>query len=73
MAAHVALQGNNVLLNSKKGNISDVSDAPSEYPSTQVKITKQDKGKGVAKEPLVDSTENLVDLKGSATFAIHED
>lgn len=60
-------------LSENDGNISDVSDAPSEYPSTQVKITKQDKGKGIAKEPLVDSTENFVDVKDSATFAIHED
>lgn len=51
----------------------EVSDAPSEYPSTQVRIEGRDKGKGVVKEPLVDSTEKFVDPKGSGTFEIHED
>lgn len=58
-----------------EGDEGEVSDTPSEYPSTQVQGGKVDKGKGVFKPSLVHSTERSVDVKGgvSKTFAIHED
>lgn len=53
----------------------EVSDAPSEYPSTQVQMAKVDRGKRVAKASLGESGERFVDIKGgvSGTFEIHED
>ena len=53
----------------------EASDAPSEYPSTQVQMGKLDKGKRVAEVSLGESEERFVDIKGgvSGTFEIHED
>lgn len=58
-----------------EGDEGGVSDAPSEYPSTQVRIEGRDKGKGKGKEVLWERREGVVDVKGgmSGTFEIHED
>ena len=55
----------------------EVSDAPSEYPSTRMPITAKDKGKGteLAKTttPSPYSAERVVEIVASGTFKIHED